>query len=118
MQSTILLLASQPEVRGRTVGALGVVNGLGHLVGGWEIGAMASASGIGLAIGLNAGVGLLLILPVIALTPLAWRPVTAMPGRTDHGGKTLPHLPLDNPGADPRYISEVESRETHLGPPD
>jgi len=75
MQSTILLLASPPEIRGRTLGALGTVNGLGHLVGGSEIGAVASALGIGAAIGLNAGAGLLLILPVILATPLVWRPV-------------------------------------------
>lgn len=75
MQSTILLLASLPEMRGRTMGASGMVNGLGHLVGGSEIGAVASALGIGLAIGVNAGVGLFLILPVVVLTPLVWRPV-------------------------------------------
>ena len=57
------------------MGSQGLVNGLGHLLGGSEIGALASAFGISLAIGLNAGVGLLLILPVIVLTPLVWRPV-------------------------------------------
>ncbi|HEU0020671.1 MAG TPA: MFS transporter [Dehalococcoidia bacterium] len=77
MQSTILLLASLPEMRGRTIGALGLVNGLGHLVGGYEIGVIASGLGIGVAIGLNAGAGLLLILPVIILTPLVRQPVGA-----------------------------------------
>ena len=43
MQSTILLLESQPEIRGRVMGAEGTVNGLGHLIGGSEIGAIASA---------------------------------------------------------------------------
>ena len=75
MQSTILLLETQPEMRGRVMGAQGTVNGLGHLIGGSEIGALASALGIGLAIGINAGTGLLLILTVIALTPLVRRPV-------------------------------------------
>jgi predicted MFS family arabinose efflux permease len=79
MQSTVLLLASAPEMRGRTAGASGTVNGLGHLLGGSEIGAIASAFDIGLAIGLNAAAGLLLILPVIFLTPLAWRPVATVP---------------------------------------
>ena len=51
MQSTILLLETQPEMRGRVMGAQGAVNGLGHLIGGSEIGAIASALGIGLAIG-------------------------------------------------------------------
>ena len=43
MQSTILLLEFQPEIRGRVMGAQGTVNGLGHLIGGSEIGAIASA---------------------------------------------------------------------------
>ncbi len=77
MQSTILLLSSPPEMRGRIMGSQGLVNGLGHLIGGVEIGAIAQAFTISLAIGVNAGVGLLLMLPVILLTPLAWRPVEA-----------------------------------------
>ena len=48
---------------------------LGHLIGGVEIGAIAQAFTISLAIGINAGIGLLFMLPVILLTPLVWRPV-------------------------------------------
>ena len=77
MQSTILLLSSPAEMRGRIMGSQGLVNGLGHLVGGVEIGAIAQAFSISLAIGVNAGVGLLLMLPVIFLTPLVWRRVEA-----------------------------------------
>ena len=77
MQSTILLLSSPAEMRGRIMGSQGLVNGLGHLIGGVEIGAIAQAFSISLAIGVNAGVGLLLMLPVILLTPLARRPVEA-----------------------------------------
>ena len=73
MQSTILLLESAPEMRGRTMGAQGVVNGMGHLIGGTEIGAVANVFGIGIAIGLNAGAGILLILLVMVLTPLVRR---------------------------------------------
>ena len=79
MQSTILLLSSAPEMRGRTMGAQGTVNGLGHLVGDYEIAAIASLFGIGLAIGLNAGAGLLLILPVTLLTPLIFQQVGTRP---------------------------------------
>ena len=79
MQSTILLLASAPEMRGRTMGGQGVVNGLGHLIGGTEIGAIASAFGITLAIGLNAGAGILLILLVMVLTPLVKHRVGGAP---------------------------------------
>jgi len=46
---------------------------MGHLVGGTEIGAIASAFGISIAIGLNAGAGILLIFLVMVLTPLVKR---------------------------------------------
>ena len=81
MQSTILLLSSPPEMRGRIMGSQGLVNGLGHLIGGVEIGAVAQAFSISLAIGINAGVGLLLMLPVVLLTPLVRRPVEAYNNR-------------------------------------
>lgn len=77
MQSTILLLSSPAEMRGRIMGSQGLVNGLGHLIGGVEIGAIASAFTISIAIGINAGVGLLLMLPVMVLTPLVKRPVVS-----------------------------------------
>ena len=77
MQSTILLLSSPAEMRGRIMGSQGLVNGLGHLIGGVEIGAIAQAFTISLAIGVNAGIGLLLMLPVVLLTPLVRRPVEA-----------------------------------------
>ncbi|MEE8466769.1 MAG: MFS transporter, partial [Dehalococcoidia bacterium] len=83
MQSTILLLASAPEMRGRAMGAQGVVNGLGHLIGGTEIGAIASAFGITMAIGLNAGAGIVLILLVMILTPLVKRQVVGSDARPE-----------------------------------
>jgi MFS family permease len=100
MQSTILLLASLPGLRGRTVGALGTVNGLGHLLGGSEIGAIAGAFGIGLAIGVNAAAGLILMLPVIILTPLVWRPVNVTSEETDHKEEAPGLIPVPNPGGE------------------
>ncbi len=75
MQSTILMLSTAPEMRGRIMGSQGLANGLGHLIGGVEIGAIAQAFTISLAIGVNAGIGLLLMLPVMILTPLVRRPI-------------------------------------------
>ena len=75
MQSSILLLCSPPDMRGRIMGSQGLVNGVGHVIGGVEVGAIAQAFGISIAIGINAGVGILLMLPVIILSPLVWRPV-------------------------------------------
>ena len=76
MQSSILLLSSQPELRGRVMGSQGLVNGTGHLLGGTEIGAVAEAFGISIAIGLNAGFGLLMFIPVVLFTPLVWQQLT------------------------------------------
>ena len=95
MQSTILLLASAPEMRGRTMGAQGVVNGMGHLIGGTEIGAIASAFGITLAIGLNAGAGILLILLVMVLTPLVKRRAGGASG--SDAGPEVPVAPTLTP---------------------
>lgn len=100
MQSTILLLASEPTMRGRTMGAQGVVNGMGHLIGGTEIGAIASALGITLAIGLNAGAGILLILLVMVLTPLVKRQEGGASGpAAPPGGHVAPTLSPE-PGPD------------------
>ena len=79
------------------MGAQGTVNGLGHLIGGPEIGAVASALGIGLAIGINAGAGILLILTVIILTPLVRRPVR-IKHDADAAATDAPGLP--EPGSD------------------
>ncbi|MAZ59519.1 MAG: hypothetical protein CL753_03565, partial [Chloroflexi bacterium] len=79
MQATIVLLASHQELRGRTQGAQGLVNGLGHLIGGYEIGAIASAFGITLAIGLNAGAGIILLIALAIVTPLVKQRGTPQP---------------------------------------
>ena len=100
MQSTILLLASAPEMRGRTMGAQGVVNGMGHLIGGTEIGAIASAFGITLAIGLNAGAGILLILLVMVLTPLVKRRVGGASGPATHAEENTASIRSPEPGPD------------------
>ncbi len=98
MQSTILLLESRPQMRGRVMGAQGTVNGLGHLIGGSEIGAIASAFGIGLAIGVNAGAGIILILLVMVLTPLVRRPVETNLGEDAHSAEEPAPIPLRDPG--------------------
>ena len=100
MQSTILLLASAPEMRGRTMGAQGVANGMGHLMGGTEIGAIASAFGITLAIGLNAGVGILLILLVMVLTPLVKRRVGSASEPAERPEDTVAPALSPEPGPD------------------
>ena len=75
MQSTILLLASPAGIRGRIVGVNSLTNGAGQVVGPLEIGWIADIVSITFAIGLNAAVAMLLILPVVILTPLVRRPL-------------------------------------------
>jgi MFS family permease len=69
MQSTIILLSAAPGMRGRAVGILGLCIGSTPL-GLLELGAVAAMVGAPAAIGLNASIGLALLLPVIAFTPL------------------------------------------------
>ena len=95
MQSSILLLASQPDLRGRVMGSQGLVNGVGHLLGGTEIGAVAGAFGISLAIGLNAGAGLLMFVPVVLFTPLMWQQLGTVSQRTQTR-RGVDHRPLSN----------------------
>jgi MFS family permease len=69
MQSTIILLSAAPGMRGRAVGILGLCIGSTPL-GLLELGFVAAAVGVPVAIGLNAGLGLVLWLFSIAFTPL------------------------------------------------
>ena len=75
MQSTILLLSSPAGMRGRIVGVNSLTNGTAQVVGPLEIGWIADIVSITFSIGLNAGVALFLILPVVILTPLVRRPL-------------------------------------------
>ncbi len=84
MQSTILLLSSPAGIRGRIVGVNSLTNGAGQVVGPLEIGWIADTVSITFAIGLNAGVAMLLILPVIILTPLVWRPLETVLEQPTH----------------------------------
>jgi MFS family permease len=73
MQSTIILLSAAPGMRGRAVGILGLCIGSTPL-GLLELGAVAALFGAPVAIGVNAGLALMLMLPVIARTPLIFHP--------------------------------------------
>jgi MFS family permease len=73
MQSTIILLSAAPGMRGRAVGILGLCIGSTPL-GLLELGVVASLFGAPAAIGFNAGMALMLMLPVVALTPLMGHP--------------------------------------------
>jgi MFS family permease len=74
MQSTIILLSAAPGMRGRAVGILGLCIGSTPL-GLLELGAVAAMFGAPTAIGFNAAIALMLMVPVIGFTPLLLGPV-------------------------------------------
>ena len=73
MQSAITMLSSPPEMRGRMVGLLQNCIGTASPVGALEIGIVAAAFSTQWAFSVNAVIGLILFLPVLALTPLVWQ---------------------------------------------
>ena len=75
MQSAVTMLATPHDMRGRMMGLLSVCIGAGTPLGALEMGAVAAAVSIQATIAMHALVGLLLLLPAIALTPLPWKPL-------------------------------------------
>ena len=75
MQSTIVLMSSAPEMRGRAMGLLVICIGAGPL-GMLEVGAVATILDPQEAISINAAIGFLMLVPVMALMPFMWRPLT------------------------------------------
>jgi MFS family permease len=94
MQSTIILLSAAPGMRGRAVGILGLCIGSTPL-GLLELGAVAAVLGAPTAIGLNASLGLALLLPVLIFTPLLSGP------RQLEDDKSAPVKGHDAGGRDP-----------------
>ena len=84
MQSTITLLAAPREMRGRMMGLLSVCIGAGTPLGTLEMGALATLSTQWSITG-NALLGLLLLLPILGLGPLARRPLTQPPPDAPRG---------------------------------
>jgi MFS family permease len=79
MQSTITMLGAPPEMRGRMMGLLSVFIGVSTPLGTLEIGMMAAALTVPAAITVNALAGLLLLWPIVALTPLIRRTTVSSP---------------------------------------
>ena len=85
MQSSITLLSSPSEMRGRMMGLLSICIGISSPVGALEIGIVAAAFSTQLAISVNAVIGLVLFLPALMLTPLVWQPARKTPKETVRG---------------------------------
>ena len=81
MQSTIILISAAPEMRGRAVGVLGQCIGIAAL-GGLAVGGLANFFDARIAMAISASLGIVLLAPVIALSPLVRHP-TAPPDTDD-----------------------------------
>jgi predicted MFS family arabinose efflux permease len=74
MQSTIVILVARDEMRGRALGVISLGIGAGPL-GALMVGAVADRFSPGLAIGVDACIGLVLVLMVWLLMPALRRPL-------------------------------------------
>ncbi len=92
MQSTITMLSAPQGMRGRMMGLLSVFIGVGTPLGALEMGALATLS-VEWAIAGNAVLGLLLIAPLVWVSPLITKPVSG-PGAV--------YVRPEVPGADVR----------------
>src|SRR5262249_13397694 len=83
MQSTITMLVTPAAMRGRMMGLLSVCIGMATPLGTLEIGVLATTFTVQHAIAVNALVGVLLLVPAVALTPLVWQCVSQPYGKVE-----------------------------------
>ena len=83
MQGPIALLSTPQEMRGRMIGLLDFCISVGIPLGTLEIGLAATVIGTQSAISLNILAAMLLFIPALVFTPLAWKPLgEPLPQRT------------------------------------
>ena len=75
MQSSIMMLASPPAMRGQMMGLLSFCIGVANLLGALEIFFVVQVLALQQTISLHALVGLALLLPAMAFTPLIRQPL-------------------------------------------
>ena len=91
MQSSIILMATPPSFHSRSFGVMGLAIGAGQL-GNLEMGVLASAFGVSLALGANAVVGIALLLLIAILMPALRRPIQRVqeePAKESQSGPQL-----------------------------
>ena len=76
MQSTIILISSEPEMRGTALGMLGQCIGVAA-VGGLAVGVVANYFSAQAAVAMSVSLGLLLLIPVLSFSPLLRRPISS-----------------------------------------
>ena len=75
MQSTIIMIAATPEMRGTSLGVLGHSIGVSAL-GAFVVGQVAEYVDANLAVAMSTGLGLFLLITLLPFSPLVRRPVT------------------------------------------
>ena len=75
MQSTIILISSEPDMRGTALGMLGQCIGVAA-VGGLAVGVVANYFSAQAAVAMSVSLGLLLLIPVLSFSPLLRRPIS------------------------------------------
>ena len=74
MQSTIILISAEPDMRGTALGMLGQCIGMAA-VGGLAVGVVASVFSAQAAVAMSVSLGLLLLIPAVVFSPLIRRPI-------------------------------------------
>ena len=75
MQSTIILISAEPEMRGTALGMLGQCIGVAA-VGGLAVGIVANFFSAQAAVAMSVSLGLILLVPAVFFSPLVRKPVT------------------------------------------
>ena len=91
MQSSIILMATPPSFHSRSFGVMGLAIGAGQL-GNLEMGVLASAYGVSLALGANAVVGIALLLLIAILMPALRRPIQRVQEESAKESQSGPQL--------------------------
>ena len=83
MQSTIILISADPDMRGTALGMLGQCIGVAA-VGGLAVGAVANYFSAQAAVAMSVSLGLVLLIPAVFFSPLIRQQITA-PGEESAG---------------------------------
>ncbi len=75
MQSTIIMIAATPQMRGTSLGVLGHCIGV-SAIGALVVGQIAEHIAPNIAVGMSTGLGLFLLITLIPFSPLVRRPVS------------------------------------------
>ena len=89
MQSTIILISAEPEMRGTALGMLGQCIGVAA-VGGLAVGVVANVFTAQAAVAMSVSLGLLLLIPAVVFSPLVRRPIASPEGESADGTNAEP----------------------------